>query len=106
MICERCTYGRGSHSCHGYGTRGLATSPPPRRAFWQTTLQRSAQYADALVEITQELRDTADMIARVESEPRRIGALMDSSDWRDDEIKDLHRHVASLRARIGRHAGA
>jgi hypothetical protein len=60
-----------------------------------------AKYADNLVTIAQELRDTANMIDMIESEPALIGALMDSGDWRMDEIDDLHRHVASLRARIG-----
>ena len=90
MVCERSKYGRGEHIC---------LREPYRH--WQTTLERAARYADELVQITQELRDTADMIAGIESEPSRIGALMDSRDWRADEIKDLHRHVADLRARIG-----
>ncbi len=63
--------------------------------------RKLAAYADELVQITQELRDTADMIAGIESEPSRIRELKRSRDWRADEIKDLHRHVADLRGRIG-----
>ena len=102
MICERCSYGRGEHSC--------TLNPQVRKArrvqlakqakeSWQTRVL--AKYADNLVTIAQELRDTANMIDMIESEPALIGALMDSGDWRMDKIDDLHRHVASLRARIG-----
>jgi|3_EtaG_2_1085321.scaffolds.fasta_scaffold02599_8 ubiquinone biosynthesis protein UbiJ len=63
--------------------------------------RRLLRYADELVHITQELRRAADVIEMVESEPALIGALMDSGDWRIDEITQLRRHVADLRARIG-----
>jgi len=96
MICERCTYGRGSHSC--------LLNPRVRQRVrakesWET--RELARYADNLVTIAQELRDTANLIDMIESEPALTGALMDSGDWRMDEIDDLHRHVADLRARIG-----
>ena len=54
-----------------------------------------------LVHITEELRRTADVIEMIESEPALIGALMDSGDWRKDEITQLRRHVTDLRVRIG-----
>ena len=62
---------------------------------------RLAKFADELVNITQELRRTADVIEMIESEPALIGALMDSGDWRKDEITQLRRHVTDLRTRIG-----
>ena len=64
---------------------------------------RIARYADNLVTIVQELRDTADMIDAIESEAGRLCELEKSRDWRNDEIDDLHRRVADLRARIGVH---
>jgi predicted RNase H-like nuclease (RuvC/YqgF family) len=62
---------------------------------------RLAKFADELVHITEELRRTADVIEMIESEPALIGALMDSGDWRKDEITQLRRHVTDLRVRIG-----
>mgnify|MGYP003662575866 FL=1 len=64
---------------------------------------RIARYADNLVAIVQELRDTADLIDAIESEAGRLCELESSRDWRNDEIDDLHRRVADLRARIGVH---
>ena len=98
MICERCTYGTGVHICLRWGA---SRREPKVLKGYDIHAVRLARYADELVQITQELRDTADMIAGIESEPSRIGELMGSRDWRADEIKDLHRHVADLRARIG-----
>ena len=63
--------------------------------------EKLAKYADELVRITEELRRTADVIEMIESEPALIGALMDSGDWRRDEITQLRRHVTDLRVRIG-----
>ena len=63
--------------------------------------RKLAAYADELVQITQELRDTAEMIDAIESEAGRLCELEKSRDWRNDEIDDLHRQVADLRARIG-----
>jgi hypothetical protein len=98
MICERCTYGRGSHICT-LNPRVRERRRQQAKESWQTRVL--AKYADNLVTIAQELRDTANLIDTIESEPALIGALMDSGDWRMDEIDDLHRHVADLRARIG-----
>ena len=97
MICERCTYGRGSHTCTWVKRWNEAKVSRETR----DNLRTLAKYADNLVTIAQELRDTANLIDMIESEPALIGALMDSGDWRMDEIDDLHRHVADLRARIG-----
>ena len=66
-------------------------------------VQKLARFADELVNITDELRRTADVIEMIESEPALIGALMDSGDWRKDEITQLRRHVTDLRVRIGGH---
>lgn len=63
--------------------------------------KKLAKYADELVRIKEELRRTADVIEMIESEPALIGALMDSGDWRKDEITQLRRYVTDLRVRIG-----
>ena len=97
MICERCTYGRGSHTC----LLGLRGQLAKIRRSEVERVEKLARYADELVRITKQLRRTADVIEMVESEPALIGALMDSGDWRMDEITQLRRHVADLRARIG-----
>ena len=64
-------------------------------------VQKLARFADELVNITQELRRTADVIEMIESEPAFIGTLLDSRDWRVDEMVQLNLLLADLRARIG-----
>ena len=99
MICERCSTGRGDHICTLNPRVREARRRNQAKESWQTRVL--ARYADNLVTIAQELRDTANLIDMIEGEPALTGALMDSGDWRMDEIDDLHRHVADLRARIG-----
>jgi hypothetical protein len=64
-------------------------------------LRRDARYSDELDAIFVELESTSDMIRDIADDPSRLKELRRSRDWRVDEIKDLHRHVADLRARIG-----
>ena len=101
MICERCSTGRGDHIC----TLNPRVREARRRRLYHAresqVFSTWARYADELVHITQELRRAANVIEMVESEPALIGALMDSGDWRIDEITQLRRHVTDLRARIG-----
>lgn len=79
----------------------MNTLSPKTKFDREIELRRDARYADKLVEIAQELRDTADMIAGIEAESARIHELRMSRDWREDEIKFLSQLVADVRMRIG-----
>jgi hypothetical protein len=80
----------------------IANGAKVRRSEVERT-EKLAKYADELVEIADSMTDTADTIRMIESEPARIGALMDSRDWRVDEMVQLNLLLADLRARIGGH---
>jgi hypothetical protein len=78
-----------------------ATAARGREIHDEIELKLNARYADELDAIIVELESTSDMIRDIADEPSRIKELRRSRDWRVDEIKDLHRHVADLRGRIG-----
>lgn len=68
-------------------------------------IEAAARYCDELSLTAQELEDTADVLRTVEMEPATAMSLMDSRDFRMDELRTLHRQVAEIRARISVHAG-
>ncbi len=66
-------------------------------------IEEAARYCDELSLTAQELEDTADVLRTIEMEPALAMFLMDSRNFRMDELRTLHRQVAEIRARISIH---